>query len=340
METPLKTLACAVLLQAVPQLHQDVLGDATYVPYVVDALKWAAQLLLVATGLWALLGAESIRIEPSTGKRRLTSNGWTRILLLIVGLALFAATDSQQKTETRRREQLKEEELHNAREQLEYMKRLVLTQNELSGVRLVWTLDLDLQREMQARLVAPDGAVSDVPVLAAAFQSGALEVRRVSGARWAVHVEVERDGARFARRYEQTTLEWRVFESALLATFGECRVELTSGALLAEPLGRHWPCRVSKPLGALLSFEIEKPGATLAALDNAALVVTAGPSVVRMPTQLRLVSLDRKAQLDQALTLEWKSEELESYRLEGAQHTSRRLRSAPQPLYATIAGAL
>jgi hypothetical protein len=193
---------------------------------------------------------------------------------------------------------------------------------------------------MQARLVAPDGAVSDVPVLAAAFQSGALGVRRVSGERWAVHIEVERDGARFARRYEQTTLEWRVFESALLATFGECRVELTNGALLAEPLGRHWPCRVSKPLGALLSFEIEKPGATLAALDNAALVVIAGPSVARMPTHLRVVSLDRKAQLDQALTLEWKSEELESYKLEGAQHTSHRLRSAPQPLYATIAGAL
>ncbi len=340
METPLKTLACAVLLQAVPQLHQDALGDATYVPVVVDALKWAAQLLLVATGLWALLGAESIRIEPATGKRRLTSNGWTRILLLIVGLALFAATDSQQKTETRRREQLKEEELHNAREQLEYMKRLVLTQNELSGVRLVWTLDPELQREMQARLVAPEGVVSDVPVLAAAFQSGALGVRRVSGERWAVHVGVERDGERFARRYEQNTLEWRVFESALLATFGECRVELTNGALLAEPLGRHWPCRMSKPTGALLSFEIEKPGATLAALENTALVVTTGPGVVRVPTQLRVTSLDRKAEFDQVLTFEWDPGEMESYWLEGRQHSTWRWSSAPQPLYATIAGAL
>ena len=307
-------------------------------PEVVVLLKWLAQLLLLATGVWALLGVESLVTDAATGKRRLTTNGWTKVALLIVGFALFAATDAQQKKEARRRELQAGKELEDKDKQLLYLKQVILTQNQLAGVRLEWTLGGEVHRRMRARLdaAAAERGAGDAAVLAAAFEDGALEVRRISGERWAVHVDVQREGTRFARRYEQPSAEWKAFEEALLDTFGECRVELSGGELLAEPLGRHWPCRATVARGATASFVIDRPGLTLSALDEAALVVVAGPGVTHMPPALRVVSLDRKVALDEALALQWKSEEYESYVDSGGAHASQRMRSVSQPLYATI----
>jgi hypothetical protein len=320
------TLALFVIHQAASQL-----GDAdgaSYVPLAVDALKWAAQVLLIATGLWALLGAESIRLDPATGRRRLTSNGWTRILLLLVGFALFAATDRQQKREARAKDLLNEKKLEDARTELEYMRRLLRAQNQWSGVRLEWTLDEPVAREVRSRIASGGG---DAQLVADAFERGTLEVRRASGERWALHVDVERNGARVGMRFEQASPEWDAFERALAATFGECRVELADGDLLAEPLGRHWPCALSKAKDGALAFALEKPGVTLAQLDKASLRVVSGPGVERMPSKLRVVSLDRKVQLDAQLSLEWKAE---------GEAPARRMCSTPQPLYATIVDAL
>jgi hypothetical protein len=172
-----------------------------------------------------------------------------------------------------------------------------------------------------------------------ALIAGKLETRRAGGERWSLHVDVERAGVRFARGFEQGGPEWNALERALRALFDGARVELSGGELLAEPLGRHWPCRFTAGEGRL-GFALERPGVALGAFEDAQLVAVGGAGIARLPRVLSVRSTDPKLALDQRFELVWSSEERERWVDAAGEHVVTRQRSAPLPLSASFVAEL
>lgn len=300
----------------------------------VALLKWAAQVLLFASGVWALLGAETFRVDPLSGGRRLTLNGWTKILMLLTGFALFIATDLQERRRSRVALLQAEQQSREQARQLDYLRRLFLLQFEVAGLDFEWELDAATRAMLERELASPEAAAVRDALLA-----GKLETRRAGGERWSLHVDVERGGERFARGFEQGGPEWNALERALLALFAGARVELAGGELLAEPLGRHWPCRFTASEGRL-GFSLERPGVALGAFEDAQLVVVGGAGVARLPRALSVRSTDPKLALEQRLELDWSSEERERWVDGAGEHVVTRQRSAALPLSASFVADL
>jgi hypothetical protein len=305
---------------------------------LVVLLKWAAQLLLFASGVWALLGTESLHKDPTTGRRRLTASGWTRVLLLAVGLALFAAMDYQERNAARVRALLAEQQSRQQQAQIEYLRRLFLMQFELARLRIGWYLDAQSRATIARKLEASAAELRADPYLiylSGAFLNGEVSVTRAKGDRWQLDVRLMRPLGMHSMRYDQDSLAWRKLEDALVAVFGGCRLELASGELVADLLGRHWPTELHNQ--RTLDFVIEKPGLALGVLESAQLVALCPPELQRMPGRVHLLSEDTKVRLDQDIELAWGPEALYSYVDEdGNEQVITRLRAGPHRLATTI----
>lgn len=308
-------------------------------PTLLILLKWLAQVLIFASGLWALLGAESIRADPSTGRKRLTPSGWARVALLAIGVILFAASDYQERQAARARARLAEleaqqqrEVIEALREQLDYTRELYLLQFELTRLRVAFEVGAEDRQALAAALAPSDDeerADEDLKY----FANGNLSVRRAIGERWEVEYHLPRRGLDGV--YAQDSLAWNKLERALRDLVG-CRLELASGELLVDLLGRHWPCEFDYD-GSQLAFVIEKPGIALWHLRDAQLFVECPPSRKRMPARLVLRAEDLKLELASEFDLVWRVEELYSYvDADSNDQTVTQLVAGPHPLNARV----
>jgi len=310
---------------------------------IVVLLKWVAQVLLFASGLWALMGVEASHKDDATGKRRLTGNGWAKVMLLVVGLGLFVASDMQERKTAEQRRKLAERDAYDKAQQVEYLQRLILLQFDLAALEVRWKPDANELAALSAALL--DGGASamdpsEAAYLECALRTGGLSIARTRQGRFRLDVRCYRAQGMFSASYDYGSPQWQRLERALIDAFGGLRIELESGLLVAEPLGRHWPCEVRVDDGELV-FTLERPAIKIGQLDGARVVLVAAPDARSAPQHLRLRSRDANVELDETLDVAWREETLREVEdPEGMVYRTTRLRAGPFDLPVRYSKAL
>lgn len=310
---------------------------------IVVLLKWAAQVLLFASGLWALMGVEASHRDDTTGKRRLTGNGWAKVMLLVVGLGLFVASDVHERKTSEQRRKLAERDAYDKALQVQYLQRLILLQFDLAALEVRWKPDSEEVASLSSALVQSLPSEVDPTeraYLECALRTGDLSISRTRQGRFRLDVRCYRGQGMFAESYDYGSPQWTLLEQALIDAFGGLRIELESGLLVAEPLGRHWPCEVRVDDGELV-FTLERPAIKIGQLDGARVVLVTAPDARSAPRQLRLKSHDTNVELDAPLDVTWREEVLREVEdPDGATYRTTRLRSGPNDLAVRYSEAL
>ena len=142
-------------------------------------LQWAAQLLTVSAGIWALFGETTVR-DATSGRRRLTSLGYAKVSLIFVAFALYVATDRENARKREAETAARKEQLRLQARQLTFLQQLFLYEHEISVIELGWPLgEQDYTRVDAALRLAPKATVSAADpsfreYLATAFRHGEL----------------------------------------------------------------------------------------------------------------------------------------------------------------------
>jgi hypothetical protein len=302
---------------------------------VLVILKWFSPALILVGGLWALL-TETTLTDP-LGRRRLTGSGWMKVLVLVVGFMLFTATELEDSSRRREQVAMRDAQIAKQNEELEYLRRLFLLQHELSAVEVSWPLrDQDYHRFGSiVNGKQPLLDISDASIyVERAFQYGRIEaVPAATTGRARLDVALLRPQGLYTHRFTPDQLEWKSFEAAIHGLLGNrFQIEIAPGVLLADLVGKHWPCQVTIT-NHRIAFMIDRPGVGLAHLEKASATFLGGDlQPEAMPTAVRIRSLDPRVTWNQEFTLAWRVEVIEHFQASeeyGADYT--RLKAGPYP---------
>jgi hypothetical protein len=274
-------------------------------------LQWAAQVLTVLAGLSALFGETTAR-DPATRERRLTKAGYAKVALILVGFALYVATDRENARQRDKETAAREAQLQAQDRQLAFLHQLFLYEHGLSALEIGWPLrDRDYLRVEAVLRLAPKATLDAADplfrqYLATAFHYGELRSSTTADVRPRLTLSLLRPQGMYMHDFAGPSPEWELFQLALRTlTTPHFQMLRSDGTPLIDLIGRHWPCDVLIADGHV-TFTVRTPGIRFPDLSESSVFFEVADSAVEaLPARIRLHSLDPRLLLDTSLAPHW-----------------------------------
>ena len=297
------------------------------------ALKWASQVLILLSGIGAIFW-DATKKDPSSQKRRLTVAGAGKVAAMVIGLALFVATDGKERAakneqieEQKRQVAERERDLSFQRDtttrqdktirvqqnEMDYLHHLVLVQEQLGGWEISWrvpasaTRDVGVVAQRVLKLPARESKELNNPSYFATCLRLGLHALRISNDRWLLRCTLGRPQGTLNLKFELEPQQegWKAFEAIVDALLShQFSIAQAGGQDLAAFDEWNRPPELEYLSHGDISLIIRNPGIRLSRFEKAKIVMRV-KDPQNAPTQIRLRSLDPNVEFSENIRLHW-----------------------------------
>ncbi len=313
-------------------------------------LKILSQGLILLGGLWAIFGAAG---EGAAGARRPGPRGWIKLALLVVGFGLFGLSELQARKQAEARaareaeaRALQQRTIDNQATQLEHLRRLLLTQHQISHLEIALLYDpgalepfYEAIRTHEGARAAPPPDPTVLAYLSTACRNANVTVTRLPDDSRRLRYTINRPQGFVDGRVAEGEPEWRAFETALAGLLSE-RFDILADngrvlvSLTGAPAPRWIRCRENG-----LAFVFRNTGVRFDEIAETRLrFELAKPERHQVPARVRFTSKDPRVAWDQAIATPWVKEVIASYYVVETDETGHvhELRSGPHAVEARL----